>query len=73
MANQYDLSDLDYAIYCAEYNRYLDGKLESSNTLMDTIREQNRIEQILHDLRRQAAIEKIRKMREAQRNATNTN
>jgi hypothetical protein len=64
MANQYNLSDEDYAEYMAEYDLYLDGKLTSTNTLMDSIREQNRIEQMRHDLRRSAAIEKIRRMRE---------
>lgn len=67
MANQYNLSDRDYAQYMVEYDLYLDGKLET-NTLMDSICEQNRIEQCLHDLRRQAAIQRIRKLREAQRN-----
>ena len=69
MANQYNLSDQDYAIYCAEYEQYLDGKMKS-NSLMDSIREQNKIEQFKHDLRRQQALAKIQKMREAQRNET---
>jgi hypothetical protein len=73
MANQYNLSDEDYAEYMAEYDLYLDGRLTSTNTLMDSIREQNRIEQFKHDLRRQAAIEKIRRLREVQRNETHTN
>lgn len=64
MANQYNLSDEDYAEFCREYDLYLDGQIKS-NSLMDTIREQNKIEQMRHDLRRQAAIAKIRKMREA--------
>jgi predicted transposase YbfD/YdcC len=68
MANQYNLSDEDYAEYMAEYDLYLDGKLTSTNTLIDSIREQNRIEQFKHDLRRSAAIETIRRLREAQRN-----
>jgi hypothetical protein len=62
--NQYNLSDEDYAEFCREYDLYLDGQTKS-NSLMDTIREQNKIEQFKHDLRRQAAIAKIRKMREA--------
>jgi hypothetical protein len=63
MTNQYKMSDEDYAIYSAEYDLYLDGKLKS-NDLMETIREQNKIEQFKHDLRRQSAIAKIRRMRE---------
>lgn len=63
MTNQYKMSDEDYAIYSAEYDLYLDGKLKT-NDLMESIREQNKIEQFKHDLRRQAAMAKIRRMRE---------
>jgi len=61
MTNQFNMPDEDYAIYQAEYDLWLDGNLP--NTLMDTIREQNKIEQFKHDLRRQAALLRIQNLR----------
>ncbi len=65
---RFNMTESEYREYEDEYADYLDGTLKCPTTIMDTIREQNKIEQFKHDLRRQAALNKIRDMRRKMKN-----
>lgn len=64
---QYNMTEDEYRQYEDEYADYLDSIQFTGNSIKDKIALQNAREQREHEQKRQAALEKIKKLRAQQR------